>query len=95
LNEVRLLDQKSGITTEMIDAQKGEMIGEVIHVKINVMVKKVLENQSAPVVGQQCVKIAGQIALKKDLIAGNLLKMQLLVRTVWSRRCEQRYRQRS
>jgi hypothetical protein len=79
----------------MIDAQKGEMIGEVIHVKIKEMVKKVLENQSAPVVGQQCVKIAGQIALKKDLIAGNLLKMQLLVRTVWSRRCEQRYRQRS
>jgi hypothetical protein len=95
LNEAQLLDQKSGITTEMIDARKGEMIGEVMHVKINVMVKKVLESQSAPVAGQQCVKIAGQIDLKKDLIAANLPKMQLLVRTVWSRRCEQRYRQRS
>jgi hypothetical protein len=95
LNEVQLLDQKSGITTEMIDARKGEMIDEVMHVKINVMVKKVLENQSAPVAGQQCVKIAGQIDLKKDLIAANLPKMQLLVRTVWSRRCEQRCRQRS
>jgi hypothetical protein len=52
LNEVQLLDQKSGITTEMIDARKGEMIDEVMHVKINVMVKKVLENQSAPVAGQ-------------------------------------------
>jgi hypothetical protein len=87
LNEVQLFDQKSGITTEMID--------EVMHVKINVLVKKVLENQSAPVVGQQCVKIVGQIDLKKDLIAANLPKMQLLVRTVWSRRCEQRCRQRS
>jgi hypothetical protein len=95
LNEVRLLDQKSGITTEMIDAQKGEMIGEVIHVKINVMVKKVLENQSAPVVGQQCVKIAGQIALKKDLIAGNLPKMRLQARTVLSKHCAQRCQQRS
>jgi hypothetical protein len=60
LNEVQLLDQKSGITTEMIDARKGEMIDarkgemidEVTHVKINVMVKKVLENQSAPAAGQ-------------------------------------------
>jgi hypothetical protein len=95
LNEAQLLDQKSGITTEMIDARKGEMIDEVMHVKINVMVKKVLENQSAPVAGQQCVKIAGQIDLKKDLIAANLPKMQLLVRTVWSRRCEQRCRQKS
>jgi hypothetical protein len=90
LNEVQLLDQKSGITTEMIDARKGEMIGEVMHVKINVMVKKVLENQSAPVVGQQCVKIAGQIALKKDLIAANLFKMLLLARTVWLKHYAQR-----
>jgi hypothetical protein len=52
LNEVQLLDQKSGITTEMIDARKGEMIDEVMHVKINVIVKKVLESQSAPVAGQ-------------------------------------------
>jgi hypothetical protein len=95
LNEVQLLDQKSGITTEMIDARKGEMIDEVIHVKINVMVKKVLENQSAPVAGQQCVKIAGQIDLKKDLIAANLPKMQLLARIVLSKHCAQRCQQRS